>query len=119
MAVRYGVPMSEFWSMTPKQIEPWRRFFLWKQQLDRDERDYQAWLNGQYVLAAIAAAFDSKKNPYPEEPVTVTSMRDEEIEQERRDKEAAEMFMAYAMEYNRRRHKNDGEGGDLIGRRGN
>ena len=112
MAMTYGVPASDFWNMTPRQIEPWRRFYLWKLQLQRDERDYQAWLNGQYVFAAIAAAFDSKKNPYPEEPLSITAMRYEEVEQERRDKEAAEMFMAYAMEYNRyrKRRNDDGEG---------
>lgn len=107
IAITYGVPASDFWNMTPKQIEPWRRFYLWKLQLERDEKDYHAWLAGQYVLAAIASAFDSKTNPYPEEPISITMMRDAEQEQKRRDKEAAEMFMAYAMESNRRRHKNE------------
>lgn len=110
MALNYGVPESVFWTLTPKMVEPWRRFYLWKQQLERDEKDYHAWLIGQYVYAAITAAFDGVKNPYPEEPKHISQMRIEQMEQEEQDKAAAADFMAYIMELNRRRHTNDGEG---------
>lgn len=97
LAIRYGVPMSIFWSLNPKRLEPWQRHYEYSEQLRRDEQDYVAWLSGQYVHAAICAAFEGKKSPYPTEPSSVAHRREEQAEA---NQIAADRFAAFAMAFN-------------------
>ena len=97
IALRYGVPESIFWNLNPKRLEPWERMYEFKEQLRRDEEDYAAWIHGQYILAAIGAAIDGKKSPYPAEPFSVTQRRDEE---EMARQTAVDRFAAFAMAFN-------------------
>lgn len=91
------MPENVFWHLNPRRLEPWQRHFEFQEQLRRDEEDYIAWLNGQYVLAAVAAAFGGKKYQYPTEPFTLTQRRDEE---EDARQIAADRFAAFAMAFN-------------------
>lgn len=98
MAIRYGVPENIFWKLNPRRLEAWQRSYLFTEQKRADERDYQAWLNGQYVLAAIGAVLDGKRSPYPEEPFSVIERRDK---QKAEDQAASANFMAFAMAFNK------------------
>ena len=65
---------------------------------ERYEEQYEnmhinAWVQGQYMVAAIAASFDGKKNPYPEEPF---GLEKKEEENQETDKLAAIAFEAWA-----------------------
>ena len=91
------MPESIFWHLNPKRLEPWRRHYEFQEQLNRDNDDYRAWLEGKYILDAIAAAFDSQKNPYPTEPYSTTQRRNEEEEARQI---AADKFKAFAMAFN-------------------
>lgn len=99
IAIRYGVPMDIFWDLNPKKLDPWQRMFEFRQQEEADKRDYDAWLQGQYFAAAIGAAFDGQKSPYPSEPFSITQRRDEQAEANR---VAADKFWAFAMAFNKR-----------------
>ena len=107
--MRYGVPEHIFWDLNPRRLEPWQRMYEFQEQEKEDKEDRLLWLNGQYVMAAIAAVFDGKEAPYPEEPLSVTKQRDEQAEA---DKIAADKFMAFAMAFNaqfRKKHQSQPE----------
>lgn len=93
------MPENIFWDLNPKRLEPWQRHFEYQEQVRSDEIDYRSWLAGRYVLDAIAAALDSKKNPYPTEPYSTTQRRNEEEEARQF---AADKFAAFAMAFNAR-----------------
>jgi len=84
--------------MNPKRLEPWQRMFEYQEQTRKDDVDYSAWLQGQYICEAVAHALNSKKSPYPEEPYLVSQRRKD---QEDADKMAADSFMAFAMVWNK------------------
>lgn len=89
--------------MNPKRLEIWQRNYEYDRQEQADREDYIAWLNGTYVLAAIGAAFDGKKCPYPSEPYSVTQIRrDDEEAQRTADQIAAANFRAYAIALNKK-----------------
>ena len=88
-----------FWDMNPRLLEPWQRMYEFEQQQEADRQDYIAWLNGRYILDAIACSFDGKKCPYPSEPYSIQQRREE---QDEANKTAADKFMAFAMAFNKR-----------------
>lgn len=91
------MPENIFWNLNPKRLKPWQRQYEYDEQLRKDDQDYEAWLHGQYVLAAIGAAIDGKKCPYPTEPYSIMQRRDEEEEAKQT---AADRFAAFAMAFN-------------------
>ena len=98
-----------FWDLTPKDVLFWKADYEDDVQERADLMDYQAWRIGSYVLAAIASAFDGKRHPYPKEPESVTLQRErQENEQKKRDKFAADKFLAWANAYNVQNFKPEG-----------
>lgn len=45
--------------------------------VNRMNADMDAWLTGFYVMQAVGAVLDSKKNPYPREPVYAKALQAE------------------------------------------
>ena len=102
IALRYGVPYEIFWTLNPKRLKPWQVDFAYREQERMDREDYTAWLNGMYVLAAVGAAFDGKKCPYPSEPYSVTQYKEETGEAQRKaTQQAIEEFKAFAEAFNK------------------
>ena len=93
------MPESVFWDLNPKRLEAWQRTYVYQEQLRRDEQDYEAWLHGQYVIAALGSILDGKKCPYPSEPYSITARKEEQAEANR---QAADAFRAYALAYNKK-----------------
>lgn len=88
--------------MNPKRLKPWQDAFNDKVEADAVKTDYSAWLNGMYVLMAIAAAIDGKKSPYPEKAFGISRLEQEKAEaQEAVDEMAAARFMNWAIEFNK------------------
>lgn len=72
MSIRFGITNSEFWSMSPKILNIYRKEYEKNTQSDADMIDYQAWLNGLYVFKAINAAL-SKRGKYLSERIGLNS----------------------------------------------
>ena len=65
--------------MTPLTVKAEIEAF-WKRQKNTWERaEYQAWLNGLYVMNAIGASF-SKKHKYPKNPMEQEQVVQEDLE---------------------------------------
>lgn len=77
-AIRSGVPMTDFYKLTPKIINAYAKEYERKTQEQCDLLEYSAWLHGSYVQSAIASAF-IKEVSYPENPLL---KKNEEIEEE-------------------------------------
>lgn len=67
-AIRSGVPMSEFYNLTPTIINVYVKEYERKAQEECDLIRYSAWLQGAYVRDAIVSTF-SEKVSYPENPL--------------------------------------------------
>lgn len=77
-AIRSGVPMTDFYKLTPKIINAYAKEYERKTQEQCDLLEYSAWLHGSYVQCAIASAF-IKEVSYPENPLL---KENEKIEEE-------------------------------------
>ena len=75
-AIRSGVPMTDFYKLTPKIINAYAKEYERKTQEQCDLLEYSAWLHGSYVQSAIAFI---KEVSYPENPLL---KKNEEIEEE-------------------------------------
>lgn len=67
-AIRCGVPMAEFYKLTPTIINLYAKEYERKIQEQCDLLEYSAWLHGSYVQNAIVASFSKDVN-YPENPL--------------------------------------------------
>lgn len=67
-AIRSGVPMTDFYKLTPTIINAYAKEYERKTQEQCDLLEYSAWLHGSYVQSAIASAF-IKEVSYPENPL--------------------------------------------------
>ena len=68
-ALRFGMTKQQYMHLTPRDVE---MFLDEKMKQEKDAADhinYTAWLNGLYVLRAVAAVM-SKKSKYPKQPLT-------------------------------------------------
>lgn len=91
-----------FWDMCPRTLEIWQRNFNYEIQEKADMQDALAWSIGEYVLEAIAAAFD-KNTKYPTEPRYMSIMRSEQEEADHQVNEvAASKFWQWAELYNKK-----------------
>lgn len=91
------IPYESFWKMNPRILNIYRLQYEEEEQKNADMIDYSAWLNGRYVMRAIAACID-KKNKYPEAPFGKST------EEETSDVAAAK-FSAWAKRFNEERDK--------------
>lgn len=72
MAIRIGIPYSEFMEMNPRILNIYNDEHNKKMQEEADMMDYQAWLNGLYVFKAINASL-SKGGKYLQERIGLSS----------------------------------------------
>lgn len=63
-ALLIGVSNEEFWSMTPKSLDPYYKAF----SLQQKENDNMMWMNGMYMAMAIGSVL-SKDVDYPKRPM--------------------------------------------------
>jgi hypothetical protein len=75
------MPYELFWHGPISAYLQYRAAYYKRQ---RDENRV-AWLHGAYITRAIASAFDSKKNPYPEKPIVPLTPEQEKKKQEMDD----------------------------------
>lgn len=66
MAIRCGIPYSDFLKMTPRILGVYRDEYERKAQENADMIDYTAWLHGLYVMKAVGSCLN-EKNKYPSE----------------------------------------------------
>lgn len=104
--MRYGVPIQEFWEYyNPKLMEMRQKEYLESVKSKYEVIDFQAWVNGQYTLDALACAFDSKKHKYPQtyRSNKLTEQQQQNVTvQTRRFEDWANVFnMRFANKHNR------------------
>lgn len=92
-ALFIGIPYETFWKLNPATLAAYQEAFDKKAKLEAKERDTVAWLQGAYVMRAVAAAVNSK-NQYPKAPLAQ--------EEARTQAQKADGFRAYAERFNRR-----------------
>lgn len=63
-AIAIGIRESEFWGLNPHGLMAYNKAYLKAQK----QNDWLAWMLGHYVLRAIGATLDGRKNPYPKAP---------------------------------------------------
>lgn len=86
----YGVPYELFWHLNPCKLQPFKEAYEKKIQ----QEDYNAWIQGAYIEAAIGSAL-SKKVKYPEKPFSQVSSVKKEISPE-------EQFLLWIDNFNKR-----------------
>ena len=71
------MPANEFWHGDPDLVKGYRK----ADEIKRERRNYELWLQGMYVYEAIAdltpilhafAKKGTKPNPYPDQPYAIT-----------------------------------------------
>lgn len=77
-ALRVGMNKKEFYHSTPNDILSRIDIHNENQEYRIKEIEYQAWISGIFVKAAIASSFD-KKYKYPENPIAERSKSPKEI----------------------------------------
>lgn len=62
-----GMPYDEFWNGDPWAVRMYRKAYRRR----REQHNENAWMNGVYMMNAIAACFSGKKkkNLYPQKPI--------------------------------------------------
>lgn len=67
-----------------------------KQNVERQYKlmDYQAWLNGSYIVNAVQTALSPRKAKYPKEPVSMKKVSD--------DNNQVAGFLNWVSEYNKK-----------------
>jgi hypothetical protein len=81
-----GISWETFWNLTCAEFNSIAKGYLEKKK----EEDYRDWLNGHYMMSAIACALNSK-NKYYKKPIP--ELIEEEQSEESRKKKA-ELFFA-------------------------
>ena len=103
LALSVGVTEKEFPLMCPSSLAPYLKSHELKQREKLEELNLQSWLTGIYVGHAIACAF-SENCTYPDKPFDLYAKSESTELQSRRE---AEIFAAYANEYNRSMRKEE------------
>lgn len=91
IAVRYDIPMNEFWKMNPRIMERNLPYYIEQQKRKAQNRYEMAWMFGNYVRMAIGNALGGNKNPYPEAPVDLYA---EDVPEEVKSAKVAETWFA-------------------------
>lgn len=69
----YGVPYELFWHLNPRKLEPFKTAFQKRIEMD----DYNAWMLGSYIRAAVGSVLDGKRCKYPEKPLGASAREGE------------------------------------------
>ena len=81
MAAQCGISCSEFWKMTPKEMNVYKKIQEDKEREKAVMQDISAWMNGLYVLNAISCVV-SKDAKYPETHMIVGDFNEHELTEE-------------------------------------
>jgi len=107
----YGMTWEEFWHESIERLP----VYWQKHQFDRERRNEELWMQGAYIKYAIASVFDSKKrSKYPEKPLRITEMTEEEKVAETKAK--VERLREQLIEIKRRSDERKEKGVGLIDR---
>lgn len=61
--------------MNPRKLHP----YVLAENIKREQKSHDAWLQGLYIQQAIVSSFDSKhRAKYPDKPIRVTPLTEEE-----------------------------------------
>ena len=90
-ALQCGIPYREFFHLTPAAIVEIEKAYQNRVKREIEMIEQQAWLTGQFVMAAIGASF-SKKNKYPENPAVVREKNRTDITEEEKEKYVKMLF---------------------------
>ena len=93
----YGMSYDEFWNTSLDRLAAY-----WQaHQFAVESRNQELWLQGAYVLEAVAAVLDTKhRAKYPEKPHRLTAMT--EAEKEAENKKKIDAFREQLLEIKRR-----------------
>ena len=99
-ALTIGVDYRLFWKLNPKTIEPFIESFKNKKHQQIDQINLQAWINGLYVMHAVAAVFSKNAN-YFDEPISFLDRSED-------NKQSLDLkkFESFAILYNNEYEKN-------------
>lgn len=103
LALSIGVKAEELGSLTPAGLAPYIKAHQLGQKARLEEINFQCWMTGIYFTHALGCAF-SQNSQYPDAPFPLFS---EEISQEERNRRDAELFSAYACEFNSQMNKEE------------
>lgn len=90
-----GVPYDEYWNGDYKKLPFYRKAYA----LKRNERNFDAWLQGVYILRAIGSVVPGSEEMYPQEPLPLTEedFQRAEERQKRKEIESAKTYMETMM----------------------
>lgn len=103
MALSIGLKNGEFWKLNPLKLEPYVRAHEIREKRRLEEINFGGWIAGVYVTYALGCAF-SQNSRYPEKPF---DLFEEGPPSEERSRQEANLFAAYADEFNRRFKKEE------------
>lgn len=88
----FGMTEKEFWEDDPQLYWSYQTFYLKKKKMDIEENNYNAWLQGIYVLSALnqslSNSFSKKRNKiYPEKPLEFGKEKEEVKKLSKKEKE--------------------------------
>lgn len=95
---------KEFWEGDCTLAVAYRKADEMKRKNERDIRNFNAWLSGMYISAAIANCF-SKNSHYPEEPYEIFKDDQKEKSYDEIMTENAEGFRKLVAQKNKLNHK--------------
>ena len=89
----FGMTEKEFWEDDPQLYWSYQTFYLKKKEMEIEENNYNAWLQGIYVLSALnqslSGVFGKGKGTkiYPEKPLNFNEVKEEAKKLNKKEKE--------------------------------
>lgn len=89
----FGMTEKEFWEDDPQLYWSYQTFYLKKKEMEIEEHNYNAWLEGIYALSALnqslSNSFGKRKNNkiYPEKPFDFNKQKEEIKQLDKKQKE--------------------------------
>lgn len=93
--MQLGVDAKEFWSLTPRKLQPYIDAFQEKEKRELEQLNFSAWLNGIYMGYCLTAAFGEHAE-YPEKPLEIFKP----ISEEEKIKREEQILSAFAATFN-------------------
>lgn len=95
-ALSIGIDYDTFWHLTPAELD----IFVQANSNKKRQKDWEAWLNGQYTMKAVSVAIDhalngsKAKSKYFEDPILWKILDESELTEEERERRAMEAEIA-------------------------
>lgn len=89
----FGMTEKEFWEDDPQLYWSYQTFYLKKKKMEIEENNYNAWLQGIYVLSALnqslSNSFSKNRNTeiYPKKPFDFNKVQEENKKLDKKEKE--------------------------------